>query len=484
MNRPEKRPRSGGFMSDWIDAESHADRAFEMYERGRWAEAEAELRKAIELNPDHAEWHFNLALTQEAAGRDAEAVATYQRAIALMPMEIEPLLAGAAVANRLQRHEQAIEWLSEAINLDPNAESAYAQMMDALLGLGRHDDVETTHYLAQHALEEQSAACLAIMADSLMERGELGKASWCLREAMRTDPSMPRLRARLGAVFAAMGSPARAQQMFLRDLRDDPGNIDTLLEYGELLLDLGRLPDAAEKFRRILEFEPANVDAHARLGHIALRSQQVEQAAVEFDLVYKLDPEFPQIRLNLATARLEMGKHEEARRCLREELERLRMARAERQTFPTDMQRFGDLLLQAGMYEAAGVIIEQGIDREGESPEMLRTLALARYALNDRDAGTAASRRALRLDPKCVRSMHNLALAALHDNRLRTAAGWIHRGLAVDRHDEGLRRLRARLILRASGRFAIGTLARLVSTFRRGGGRAVEEPASRRPRVG
>jgi len=25
-------------MSDWLDAESHADRALEMYERGRWAE--------------------------------------------------------------------------------------------------------------------------------------------------------------------------------------------------------------------------------------------------------------------------------------------------------------------------------------------------------------------------------------------------------------------------------------------------------------
>ena len=137
----------------------------------------------------------------------------------------------------------------------------------------------------------------------------------------------PGLRARLGSVFAAMGSPARAQQMFLRDLRDDPGNVDTLLEYGELLLELGRLPDAAEKFRRILEFEPANVDAHARLGHIALRSNLLDQAGVEFDLVYKLEPEYPQVRLDLATVKIELGMPEEARRCLREELEQLRLAR-------------------------------------------------------------------------------------------------------------------------------------------------------------
>ena len=52
-------PQGRPLMSKWFDAEEHADRALEMYERGRWAEAEAELRKAIALNPDQPEWHRN-----------------------------------------------------------------------------------------------------------------------------------------------------------------------------------------------------------------------------------------------------------------------------------------------------------------------------------------------------------------------------------------------------------------------------------------
>jgi hypothetical protein len=46
--------------------------------------------------------------------------------------------------------------------------------------------------------------------------------------------------------------------------------------------------------------------------------------------------------------------------------------------------------------------------------------------------------------------MHNLALAALQDRRLRVAWGWIRRGLQIDRHDDGLRRLRMRLLLYAA----------------------------------
>ena len=42
-------------MNQWQDAEQFADRALDMYERGRWAEAEVELRKALQIDPDTGE---------------------------------------------------------------------------------------------------------------------------------------------------------------------------------------------------------------------------------------------------------------------------------------------------------------------------------------------------------------------------------------------------------------------------------------------
>ncbi len=302
---------------NWFDAEDHADRALEMYERGRWAEAESELRKAIALNPDQPEWHFNLGLTLEAAERDGEALACYERSVALMPGQVDPLLAAGIVSNRLGQHERALTRFAEALRLDNRCEGAYAHQIDSLIRLGRHDEAETTYYLAQQALEEPSASCLAMIADSLIERGLHERAEWCLWEALRLDPSIPRLRARLGAVHAATGRARKALQFYLRDLRDDPGNIDTLLDYGEALIELGRHPEASEKFRRVLELEPANVDAHYRLGEIALATGRSEQAHLEFELVLKLDATYPQIRVALAAAMLRRGRIEGARRQLR-----------------------------------------------------------------------------------------------------------------------------------------------------------------------
>lgn len=435
-------------MSDWLDAEAHAQRAFEMFERGRWAEAEMELRKALSLNPSHAEWHFNLGLTLEASGRDAEALNCFERAIELMPTEVDPLVAAGIAANRLNTYEKAIEMFDSAIRLELRCEPAYAHKMQSHLRLGDHDEVEATYYLAQHALDEPSPHCLAVMAESLIDRHLHERAGWCLREALRLEPSMPRLRARLGSVLAATGKPHRALQMYLRDLRDDPGNIDTLLDYGELLIDLGRLPEAAEKFRRVLEIEPANIDAHVLLGQIAMRSRQYEQAYVEFELVAKLDPEYLQARFDLADVLLRRGRVDEARQALLEGLSQLKR-RDDAEARDADLDRVSRLLLDAGLYAEAQEVAQQAMDRDGATAELWRRMALARFQSGDREGGTAASRKVLRLDPNCLRSMHNLALAALEEGRIVVAGGWIRRGLRLDRHDEGLRRLRTRLWLAA-----------------------------------
>lgn len=450
-------------MSDWMDAEAHADRALEMFERGRWAEAEAELRKAIALNPDQAEWHFNLGLTLEHAGRDNDALTAYERAIDLMPDEVDPLLAAGAVANRTGQFDRAIKWLEKAIRLAPESEHPYAHIMESHIRSGQHDEAETVFYMAQQALEEPSAAVLGVMAESLIQRGLFERAEWCLREAMRLEPTMPRIRARLAGVFGATGKPQRAVQLYLRELRDDPGNIDTLLEFGSLLYDLGRVPEAAEKFRRVLELEPANPDAHFRLGLIALAANRFEQATMEFELVLKLDAEFPGIRCAIGESLLRRGAINEARQYLLEEFAAAKASvesRADPQPHSQtpDENALHQQLTSASLLQLAGLLLEVNepsraaelleiAARDHQTADMLRLLALARFRAGDRDGGAAASRRVLRLEPDCIRSIHNLALAALEQNRPRLAAGWISRGLALKPHDSELRRLRVRLWL-------------------------------------
>ena len=63
----EVQPQKGRLpMNAWVDAECRAERAYELYELGRWTEAAVELRAALAINPYNAAWHFNLGLTLES----------------------------------------------------------------------------------------------------------------------------------------------------------------------------------------------------------------------------------------------------------------------------------------------------------------------------------------------------------------------------------------------------------------------------------
>jgi len=297
------------------------------------------------------------------------------------------------------------------------------------------------------------------------------RAEWCLKEALRIDAAYPMLRARLATVLAATGRQQRAAHLFLQELRDDPGNIQTLLDYAALLAELDRVAEASEKLRRVLELEPANIPAHALLGHIALQSGRIEQAHLEFELVLKLDSSHAGIRTSLGESLLRLGRDDEARAVLMEELGVIEgdgppnAAPQPPQCAAARIQaiaRLGGLLLQAGEAAEAAKLFAQAASLADRSESLVATrsdlyrqLALARFKCGDRTGGCSASRRVLRLQPACLASMHNLALAALHESRLRVAAGWIARGLRISPHDDGLRRLRIRLwfaMLRKSAR--------------------------------
>ncbi|HIN09158.1 MAG TPA: tetratricopeptide repeat protein, partial [Phycisphaerales bacterium] len=157
-------------MNQWQEAEQYVDRALEMFERGRWVEAEVELRKALQIDPDQGDWHFNLGLTLERTGRDAEALSSFEQASRLLAESMDPQLAAGVACLRLCRFDDAITWLNGVVDSDPSIEQAWAMLVDSHASNEDHEAAETTFYLAQDALPDPSASVLVAMSGSLLSR--------------------------------------------------------------------------------------------------------------------------------------------------------------------------------------------------------------------------------------------------------------------------------------------------------------------------
>lgn len=439
-------------MNRWQDAEQHADRALEMFERERWAEAETELRKALEIDPDQGDWHFNLGLTLERIGRDGEALSSYEQASRLLADSVDPQLAAGSACLRLGRFEDSIQWLDRVLSIQSTVEPAWSMLIDAYASLQNHDDAETAFYMAQDALDEPSAHVLVAISGSLLSRSLVDRAVWCAREALKLDSNVEGGRLRLASALVSSGKGQQASQILLQELREDPGNVQALLLHADVLAESGRTNEALMKLHRVLELEPANVDAHIRAGKFAMEELKWEEAFIAWGLVRRLHPSHPTACLHLAQTLLAMQRPAAARPLLQEYVEGM-----DDSASVEDKLLIADMLLASGEPQLTTTLLEHLQSTIVESNPLkvkcLRLLALSLFASGNIDDGAAISRKVLRFDPSCIASIHNLALAAMSNNRYRSAWGWVRRGLSVDPLDNDLRRLRSRLIWEGTIKF-------------------------------
>lgn len=433
-------------MNDWSEAERHVERAHELYEAGRWDDAERELREALALNPYRAEWHFNLGLTLEASGRFPEAVRAFRDAHELEPADELTLIAIATNSLRANDAEGALQWLDAAHRLAPDRVEPLIHRIEALTRLARHDEAEVAFYQALQ-IPGDHAAAYANIAESLLDRREYQRAIYCLREAASLDPGLQRVHARLAHAYAETGRPERARQLFLRELRDNPGDIDTLLDLGCLLVDMNRLAEAGEKFRRVLEIESDHPEAHFLLADLAARQQRLDDAITGFRTVLQLDPVHPEVRRRLSELLIRREATSEARRLLRQDLRRLKEKPAEFSA--DDLADLARLLLDVRLPRDAQAVYRLLVGIEPNDADAWHGLSVALFLSGERQQGVIAARRALRLDSAHVPALHNLALAMIHDREWNRARSYIKRALTIEPDDVLLRRLAMTLRLRA-----------------------------------
>ncbi len=433
-------------MNDWSEAERHVERAHELYEAGRWDDAERELREALALNPYRAEWHFNLGLTLEASGRFPEAVRAFRDAHNLEPDDVLTLMAIATNSLRADQPAEAIQWLDDAQSRAPDRSEPLVHRIEALARLGRHEEAEVAFYQVLQ-LEGDHAAAYANIAESLIDRRDFQRAIFCLREAASLDPGLPRVHARLAFAYAETARPERARQLFLRELRDNPGDTDTILDLGCLLVDMNRLAEAGEKFRRVLEIQSDHPEAHFLLADLAYRQHRTDDAITGFRAVLQLDPSHPEVRRRLAELLLRRDGAAEARRLLRQELRRLREKPADFNA--DDLADLARLLLDVRLPRDAERIYRLIVGLEPDDADAWHGLSVAQFLSGDRPAGVISARRAIRLDSSHVPALHNLALAMVHDREWKRARAYLKRALAIEPEDVLLRRLAMTLRLRS-----------------------------------
>ncbi|MEW6271660.1 MAG: tetratricopeptide repeat protein [Thermodesulfobacteriota bacterium] len=136
-------------------AEIYSDYGFTMARMNRPREAFAAYRKALELDPDCASAHFNLAAALVLAGKLPEAESHYRRALAGRDTAETHNGLGYVLVRQGRMDEGNAEF-RKAIETDPQYTPAYNNLADALARQGELEEAE--RYYKQSLAVKESAA--------------------------------------------------------------------------------------------------------------------------------------------------------------------------------------------------------------------------------------------------------------------------------------------------------------------------------------
>jgi len=256
--------------------------AFEAYLRGRsflrmpasgetLASAEANFRKAIELDASYADAHAGLCDTYRerfsttydmTAFESAEAACN--RALALSPREPSVLISLGQLYRISGEDFRAEQNFLRAIELDDRAAAAYEGLARTYEHQNRLDDA---HIAFQRAIDIQPGYWRAHMkmGSFLFRIGRSEEALSFMHEAVDLSPNNPRALTSLGSTLYMLGAFDSARDVWYRSLQIDPTPI-AFSNLGTASFYLQDFQQAVAMYSRAVELTPDDYQLWGALG--------------------------------------------------------------------------------------------------------------------------------------------------------------------------------------------------------------------------
>jgi tetratricopeptide (TPR) repeat protein len=253
---------------------------------------------------------FQQAWTLHQQGRLAEARQAYDAVLAREPDHAEALHLSGLIGFQTGQIEQGLERVRRAIALNPGAAAPYANLGQALNGIGRHAEAAEALTRAV-ALQPGAPRAHAQLGMALLELGQLQTALEQLDRALALQPDMlDALNAR-AFLHRQTGRPEAALGDLVRVAQRAPNIAGARYNVGLLYKDLRRYEQALAEFDAAVGLEPRHVTAHYSRAVILAEIQRPEEALAAFERAIALKPDYAEAVFGRALSRLQLGDFEQ-----------------------------------------------------------------------------------------------------------------------------------------------------------------------------
>ncbi len=225
------------------------------------------MSKAIAEDSRLHIFHGNLGEVYRTLGRYDEAIACCRRALEIFGVYPEAHNTLGAALHATGELEEAETILRRAVEFKPNFAAAHANLGNALNARGKHAEAVAAYREALR-LAPSFAGAHAALAGALQNQGKSEEAVASLRRALEIAPKDARAWSNLGILLGSVGRIEEAVESLREAIRLAPDLIAAHSNLGTALLDRGEVDEAMQSYAKALELKrgwpPGEADARGK----------------------------------------------------------------------------------------------------------------------------------------------------------------------------------------------------------------------------
>ena len=247
-------------------------------------------RAVVEPLPDDAVACNAKGNERLLGNRPAEAIEAYDRAIALQPDYVDPHFNRGNALLRLGRNEEALASFDQAVALAPQLVLALYNRGTVLQELNRLPEAEAS-YLRVLELEPQNMRARFNLGCIYLHAKRFEEALACMDEVIAHAPEIAEVHNNRGTALLRLGQFPQAVASFTKALELKPEFAEASNNRGEAYLQLRNYDSAMNDLRQAIKLQPRRGESRFLLGKILREMKRYDDALAQMEIARQLSPE-------------------------------------------------------------------------------------------------------------------------------------------------------------------------------------------------
>ena len=290
--------------------ETHAQLAYLFYRLDDSANALAEARTALSIDPENAEAYRDLGLALYAEGHYDAALHAYEESLQREPDSADVYFdMGLTLRDQGDLRRAAIAY-RHALSLRPDFWQAHSNLGVVLRDQGKLDD-SVAEYRAAKRLRPEEASIRNNLGNTLCDKEDFDGAIAEFQELYRQNPKWDGGHNCLARAYMSKRDYHSAIRELQAAIRINPAGAAEHRVLGQALLLTGRDQEALDVLRKAVALNPDSALAHHYLGTALVNTQQLAEAEPEFRHALQLEAS-AENHYSLAACLVALNRYDEA----------------------------------------------------------------------------------------------------------------------------------------------------------------------------